>query len=108
MACLNCCCECFVLVSGVSELSSEFGPDSGGFGSPVLLGFPKFSSSVESWNADSVLSWSKNFERWWRKSKVPIHDRSYRKFFFNFLDWTATHQVSSSSEHTDLKRKNFK
>src|SRR5210317_535745 len=103
MACLNCCCECFVLVCSVSELSSEFGPDSGGFGSPVLAGFPKFSSSVESGNAHSILSWSENFERRWRKSKVPIDLWSYRKFFFNFLNWTATHQVSSSSKHTDLK-----
>ena len=47
----------------------------------------------------SILSWSENFERWWRKSIVAIDYRSYRKFFFNFLDWTLTYQVSSSSKN---------
>src|SRR5210317_2456792 len=103
MTCFNCSCHCFVLMCGVSELSGELGPDTGGFGSSILFGFSKFRSSVESWNADSILSWSENFERRWRKSKVPIDLWSYRKFFFNFLNWTATHQVSSSSKHTDLK-----
>src|SRR6056300_544746 len=99
MACLNCCCECFVLVCGISELSREFSSDMGGLGSFVLDRLSKLRSSVESWNADSILSRSENFERRWRKSIVTVNHRSYRKFLFNFLDWSRIHQISSSSEN---------
>src|SRR5210317_987478 len=99
MPCFNCCCECFILVCGVSELSHKLGSDVGRLGSLVLGRLSKLRSSVESWNADSILSWSENFERWWRKSVIAIDYRSYRKFLFNFLDWSRVHQVSSSREN---------
>src|SRR5210317_1251970 len=99
MTCLNRCCHCFVLMGGVSELSDESCFNFGGFWSLVLLRLSKFMSSVESWNADSILSWSENFERQWRKSIISVDYWSYRKFFFYFLDWTRIHQISGSCEN---------
>src|SRR6056300_1487275 len=98
MTCFDCCCHCFILMGGISELSSEFGFDSNWFRSSIFPRLSKFRSSVESWNTDSILSWSENFERWWRKSMITINLGSYGKLFFNFLEWTLTHQAPSSSE----------
>src|SRR6056300_1073125 len=88
--------KCGVLMGGVSELSSKFSLRPGWFWASVLLGFSNPSNSVESWNAHSILSCSKNFERWWRKSIVPFDLRSYCEFLFNFSDWSLGHKVSSS------------
>src|SRR6056300_606557 len=88
--------KCGVLMGGVSELSNKgsFGP--GWFWAPVPRVFSNPSNSVESWNAHSILSCSKNFERWWRQSIVPIDLGAYCEFLFNFCDWSLSHEVSSS------------
>src|SRR5210317_2509932 len=88
--------KCGVLMGGVSELSNKSSLGPGWLGASVLLGFSNPSNSVESWNAHSILSCSKNFERWWRKSIVPIDLGSYCEFLFNFCDWSLSHEVSSS------------
>src|SRR5210317_1094825 len=99
MACPNSCVERFVLSGLVSELSFEFDTGPGGFRTLVVHWWSSLINSVESWNADSALSRSVNFKRWWRKSVLIVHEWSYRKVLFNFLEWTRFDQVPGPGEN---------
>jgi len=96
------------LVCCVSKGADKLCSNLGGLGSPVLLGLTKFLDAIEARDTDTTCSRFKNFKRWWRKSIIPIDYRSYGKFLFNFLEGSFGGEVPSSSEHTDLKRINFK
>src|SRR6056300_1061975 len=99
MACSNCCCMCFVLVRCISELSGKLDPGFDGSWSLILC---RHISSIESWNADSTLSCSVNFERWRRKSVFIVHEWPYRKFLFNFWCWTLQNKSSPCEDRHEL------
>ena len=107
MTCVNSRSKCGVLMGGVPESSMESGRNSCRHRSLIFRGFSQFTSSVVSWNADSILSWSKYLERGRRKAKIIIHYGPYRELLFYFWRWIV-YDVSTPREHSNvLKIKNF-
>src|SRR5210317_675266 len=104
---LNSRSKSLVLMGCVSQGSDELCIGPGRLRASVFLWLSHLSSSVESWNADSILSCSKNFERWWRKSIVSVDLRSYRKLLFNFLDWSLSDEVTCAGQHLIYHDFNF-